>query len=244
MSDVSGVYESTRKDLCDLLRGLSDEDLDREVPATPGWTVRNIATHLTADASCVIASDFPREFFQSFGDEDAVVVLNKWTAGQLSDRAGMSLEEIFDEWDASAEIVTAMMRKEKDWPDGLPWFTDRVLITDLAVHQQDIYGALGIQKDREAPPVKIGLAGYIGTMDFRLKSADEPALRFESGEKVWTAGGDEPKTTVRASRFELFRAMSGRRNPDQIRAYDWDGDPEPFISYFYPYGVRSDALVE
>jgi uncharacterized protein (TIGR03083 family) len=244
VSDISGVYESARNDLIDLLRGLSDQELDRDVPATPGWSIRNIATHLAADATCVISSDFPRQFFDSFGDEDAVAVLNEWTAGQLRDRTGKSLDEIVEEWDRSAQAVTAMMRKEQEWPGGLPWFTDRVLTTDVAVHQQDIYGALGMEKDREAPQVKIGLAGYIGTMDFRLQGDGQPAMRFESGEKSWSAGGDDPKATVRASRWELFRAMSGRRNPDQIRAYDWEGDPEPFITYFYPYGIRADALVE
>ncbi|MCA1830380.1 MAG: maleylpyruvate isomerase family mycothiol-dependent enzyme [Actinobacteria bacterium] len=34
------------------------------------------------------------------------------------------------------------------------------------------------------------------------------------------------------------------RSPDQIRAFEWQGDPEPFLSLFYPYGLRTDALVE
>jgi hypothetical protein len=38
--------------------------------------------------------------------------------------------------------------------------------------------------------------------------------------------------------------MSGRRSPEQIAAYDWDGDAEPYIPYFYPYGARTEALVE
>jgi hypothetical protein len=38
--------------------------------------------------------------------------------------------------------------------------------------------------------------------------------------------------------------MSGRRSPDQIRAYDWNGDPEPFVDLFYIYGVRKEPLVE
>jgi hypothetical protein len=70
------------------------------------------------------------------------------------------------------------------------------------------------------------------------------AIGFEAPDKSWTAGGDEPLATLRATRFELFRAMSGRRSLDQLRSFDWDGDPEPFLTYFYPYGVREQALVE
>jgi uncharacterized protein (TIGR03083 family) len=244
MSDLAAVYDSTRRTLVDLITSLPEDRLDTEVPATKGWTIRNVVTHLCADATCVINADFPSVFFDSFGEDDAVRTLNEWTAGQLADREGLTLDELFKKWDEDAEVVASMMRGDKDWPDVMPWFADRVLLTDLAVHQQDIYGALGIERDRESPQVKIGLAGYIGTMDFRLKQAGGPTVRLEAGEKNWTAGPGEPIATVRSDRFEFFRAMSGRRNPDQIKALDWDGDPEPFIGYFYPYGVRADALVE
>jgi hypothetical protein len=49
---------------------------------------------------------------------------------------------------------------------------------------------------------------------------------------------------VSADPFELARAVNGRRSPEQIRAFDWEGDPEPFMHLFYPYGPRSEALVE
>jgi uncharacterized protein (TIGR03083 family) len=244
VSDLSAVYETARRDVSDLLKGLSSEELHREVPATSGWTIRDIAAHLAGDASCLLKADFPKEFFESFGDEAAVVKLNEWTARMVRDRADKDIPELMEEWDRSAETIVKMMRGEEPWPEELPWFADRVLVTDLAVHQQDINSALGIEKDRDAPQVKIGLTGYIATMDFRLQSANKPAVRLTTGDKEWTAGGDDPVATVTASRYELFRAMSGRRSPDQIRAYDWGGDPEPFIPYFYPYGVRAEALVE
>ena len=69
----------------------------------------------------------------------------------------------------------------------------------------------------------------------------QPAFTARS----WLTGGDEPTATVKIrSRFELFRALSGRRGLDQLRAYEWDGDPETYVHYFYPYGIRKDALVE
>jgi hypothetical protein len=91
--------------------------------------------------------------------------------------------------------------------------------------------------------VKLGTSGYIATMGFRLSSVGIPPLAFDYG-KTSVTGEGEPAATVRASRFEFFRSLSGRRSPDQIRAYDWAGDPEPYIHYFYPYGVRADALIE
>ena len=244
MAEIADIYEELRNDIAQLVAGLEPDELDKTVPATPEWTIKDIVTHLTGDATCTIAGDFPREFFESFGEPDAVAKVNAWTSRQLEARRGRSLEDLLQEWKSSSIELTAMMRGEKPWPEGNVPFADRVLLTDLAVHQQDIFGALGIERAREAAPIKIGLSGYIATMGWRLSAAGIPPLRFDVGDKSYTAGEGDAAATVHASRFELFRAMSGRRNTEQVRAYEWDGDAEPYIPYFYPYGIREKALVE
>lgn len=244
MAEVVEIYEQLRRELSELVADLEPPALELQVPATPDWSIRDVVAHLAADASYVISGDFPREFFEAFGDAEAVVVLNRWTARQVEERQDRSLEEILQEWKTSATELAGMMRGETPWPEGNVPFADRVLVTDAAVHQQDIFGALGIERARDSVPIKIALSGYIATMGWRLAPAGIPPLRFDLGDKSYTAGEGEPGATVRASRFELFRAMSGRRSPEQIAAYGWDGDPEPYITYFYPYGLREDALVE
>ena len=244
MAEIGDLYEQLRVDISELVGGLDPDIVERDAPATPGWSIRDIVAHLAADATYLLNDDFPREFFAAFGDADAVVVLNDWTSRQLSERADRSLEELLQEWKDSGSEIAAMMRGEKPWPEGNFMLADRILLTDATVHQQDIFGALGIERGRDSAALKIGLSGYIATMGWRLGTAGLPALRFDLGEKSYTAGEGEPAATVRASRFELFRAMSGRRSPEQIKAYTWDGDAEPYIDYFYPYGVRQEALVE
>lgn len=244
MADPAGVFEGSRQELSDLLRGLSPEELSTSVPATPAWTIRDIASHLAGDATSVIAGDFPREFFEAFGDDGAVVALNRWTAEHVSSRADRTLTEVLDEWESSSRTLVSMMSGDGSMPAALPPFADRVLITDLAVHQHDIYGALKIERDREAAPVRMASAGYVAMIGFRLASTDIPPLRIAAGDSERSTGEGEPGATVRASRFEIFRALSGRRSPEQIRSYDWTGDPDPYIPYFYPYGIRHDPLVE
>ena len=53
-----------------------------------------------------------------------------------------------------------------------------------------------------------------------------PALRIslEHGDRV--LGHGEPAGTLRTTSFELMRAIGGRRSPEQIKAMDWDGDPD------------------
>jgi uncharacterized protein (TIGR03083 family) len=244
MAELADIYDQLREDISELVAGLDQVDLERFVPATKGWSVRDIVAHLAADASCTIAGDFPREFFAAFGESAAVVMVNDWTSRQLEDRQGRPLEDLLQEWKVSSVDLTAMMRGEKSWPEGTVPFADRVLLTDAAVHQQDIFGALGIERARDSAAIKLGLSGYIATMGWRLAPASVPPLRFDIGDKSYVSGEGDAGATVHASRFELFRAMSGRRNADQIRAYAWDGDPESYIPYFYPYGPREDALVE
>lgn len=245
MADTATLYDENRLKLAQLVRGLSDKQLITAVPATPGWTIRDIISHLAGDVSSVASGDFPGQFFSAFGEPDAVVSLNEWTSEHVRSRSDLSLNEVLEEWEANATAVTDMMRGEKPWPEGIPPIADRILLTDLGVHQQDIYGALGIERDREGPLVKMGAAGYVAVvLGFRLPSAGLPPLRVLAGDSERVSGEGEVGATVSASRFELFRALSGRRSPEQIRAYDWDGDPEPYIPFFYPYGAREEALVE
>jgi uncharacterized protein (TIGR03083 family) len=244
MGDLADVYDRTRQDLGELVLGLAGDELDKHVPATPEWRIRDVVAHLAGVAKGAMSGDFPRDFFNTYGDELGVRRLNEWTADHLTERADRSIQEILDEWEGHTKELTSMIRGDVPMPENAPPFAERVVLTDLAAHQQDIFGALGVVKGRESAPVKIGASSYIGLMDFRLQRAGTPALRVDSGERSWTIGGEEPKTSVRASRFELFRSLSGRRSPDQIKEYEWSGEPDGFIEYFYPYGIRKDALVE
>lgn len=245
MGDLADVYESTRKELSAFVSGLSDEALGARVPATPDWTVKDIVAHLSADVVGALSGDFPREFFQAFGSPDGVRALNEWTARLVEERSDWSLQEILDEWEANSGRLRDALRDPSLWPDGTPPFVEGVFVTDLAVHQQDIYGALGMVEARDSAPVKIATGGYIVMVGLRLDTESKPSLTIEAEEKSWKAGAAEPAARVRVpTRFELFRALSGRRSPEQIRSYDWDGDASSYTDYFYPYGIREDALNE
>jgi hypothetical protein len=41
---------------------------------------------------------------------------------------------------------------------------------------------------------------------------------------------------LRTTSFELMRAIGGRRSVDQIKALDWDGDPDVWISSLALFG--------
>jgi hypothetical protein len=68
------------------------------------------------------------------------------------------------------------------------------------------------------------------------------AIVTEDGEKT---SSDEPaEATLRISKFELTRAGSGRRSPNQMRSYDWSSDPEPYVKLMPSFGPRDTDLIE
>ena len=244
MAELDEIYEITRKELANFVSSLPQEDLGRSVPATPSWSIHDVIAHHAGVVEAVAAGDFPREFFVAIGSEQGVTVLNDWTDRQVRDRRDRPLQELLDGWEKATAAIAPMLRGDVPWPGDVLPFAGYVLVTDLAVHQQDIYGAMGLVKDRNETPIGIGFGVYRAGVDLRLKAAGGPALRLVTEHKDVVVGDGEPVATARGSRYELFRALSGRRSPDQIREYDWDGDPEPFLELFYPYGLREEALVE
>jgi predicted ATP-grasp superfamily ATP-dependent carboligase len=69
-----------------------------------------------------------------------------------------------------------------------------------------------------------------------------PSLRLSDGHKDWVLGSGPPAVTVTADRYELFRAITGRRSASAIRAYDWSGDPTPYLPIIAPYPLPADQV--
>ena len=245
MPDLAGAYHDARAMMIDLARGAAEHAQETYVPACPDWTIRDLIAHVTSIASQLSSGGVPPDLnLVMFWDDEMSERRETFIDESLDSRSGRSLEDLIAEWDATAPIVESMLRGETPFPQESPPVADWVLVTDVGQHLQDLAGALGITDTREALATGLSLRSYVEAM--RIRSAHEklPAFRIRAGSREWIIGEGEPIATVTGDSFELARAAAGRRNPDQIRAYDWEGDPEPFIALFYPYGLREDALVE
>ena len=65
-----------------------------------------------------------------------------------------------------------------------------------------------------------------------------------AGAGTTTCGDSPPTATLRITRFEFTRAVTGRRSPEQIAAYEWDGEARPDLLVVTPFTPRLAALVE
>jgi hypothetical protein len=79
----------------------------------------------------------------------------------------------------------------------------------------------------------------------KLQDEGAGSIRFDLGGDVLVAGDGEPASTLTTTRFELFRAVTGRRSDAQLRGYRWD--PEPRVEYLILNPIfrpRATDLVE
>ncbi|HEX9775011.1 MAG TPA: maleylpyruvate isomerase family mycothiol-dependent enzyme [Actinomycetota bacterium] len=243
MPDLATAYADTRRSMIDLAR---DADLTARVPACPDWNVKQLIAHVTSVAGSLAGGQIPPDFdpVGSMIDEERAVIREAHIAKTLAQREHLPIEEIVKEWEESGLVVDAMIRGERPFPDGSPPFPEWIVMTDAAIHHHDLRGAIGVPGDRDSLATGLALRSYVEAMRFRSAAEGRPAFTLIAGPRSWVIGNGDPVATLTADPFELSRTVSGRRSPEQIRAYDWDGDPGPVLDLFYPYGPRADELVE
>ena len=134
MADLDEVYDVTRKELSNFVSSLPEQDLKRPVPATPGWSIRDVISHHSGVVENVAAGDFPRDFFFAIGSEQGIAALNEWTGRQISDRPDRSLQDMLDAWENGTAAIMPMFRGQAPWPGDVLPFAGHVLMTDLSGH--------------------------------------------------------------------------------------------------------------
>ena len=104
---------------------------------------------------------------------------------------------------------------------AVPTSVSGQLIADAVTHEHDLRHALGRPGARDSDALTIGVTWVVGVLGGLYDGAGEPALRVESESIAMTAGTGAVGATVRASTFELGRAIVGRRTIAEVAAYEW-----------------------
>ena len=224
MTDYAQTYGALRRRVTELARDAGDEGLDRMAPAAPEWRVRDVVAHL-----CGVAADV------NAGNLDGVTT-DAWTARQVDTRRGSSTRELLEEWEAEAAKLEPLMSSMPDVAVGQMLF-------DAATHEHDVRGGLDRPGARDSDAMAVAFDWGAPGLAMTAEPADV-TLRVETDAGTTTAGSGARQVAVRVEWFELFRAMTGRRSADQIRAFDWDGEPSPELLVFPIFTPRETPLVE
>jgi uncharacterized protein (TIGR03083 family) len=221
MGDYGDAYRASRARLTALANQLDAAALEKTVPTCPEWRIKDVYAHLIGLVADVTAGNLDG------AGSDA------WTQKQVDDRADRTGPELIAEWDANGPGMETLL-------DGVPPQIGAQIVGDLATHEADIWGAIGRPEARDSDGVALGFQRYALALGDRIKEAGLPALRIND----LVVGDGEPAASVSAGPFELFRALTGRRSSDQVRAFTWDGDPEPYVAIFSAYGNPSAPVIE
>ena len=219
MPDYAQTYRDTRRRVIGLVRDLDRDQLEMLAPATPEWRVRDVVAHLTGVCADITAGNLEG------------VATDAWTGKQVDDRRDVPFEQVLREWEEKGTAVEAAV------PD-FPEVALGQMIADTATHEHDIRGALDAPGARDSEAVDIAARWGAQVLD-----GSQP-LRLETDAGRLMVGDGAPVATVEASRFELLRAMTGRRSVDQMLAFGWEGAPCPERLLLAIFTPRADALVE
>jgi hypothetical protein len=218
---IAPAYAGGRARIRALVAGLDDARANAIVPACPQWRVRDVVAHVTG----ICALDG--------------VATDAWTDRQVSARRNTELADVVAEWDDTGPQVEALI-------PSVPAAATRQLVADLVTHEHDVRGALSAPGARDSDAVAVGMEFVAPNFLAAAAARDLRPLRLRSGEAEWATEGARPEAILSADRFELVRALTGRRSRAQLRALSWDRDPEPYLEAFNwgPFTVAAADVLE
>jgi uncharacterized protein (TIGR03083 family) len=210
--DAGSLYAAGRVSITELVADLAPAELECPVPATPGWTVKDLVGHLAGVAADVTAGQL-----EGAGTPP-------WTARQVEDRRPRPMGEVLAEWSSLGPGLETMMS------GASPAVANR-LVCDVACHEHDLRGALKRPGGRDSDTVDQALQAGVGALDRRLRDGGCRGLRLRAAETEWFVGPDQPGVSLTAEPFVLFRLLFGRRSRAQMAALQWTGDPGPYLDH-------------
>ncbi len=166
------------------------------MPATPAWSVRDAVAHVVG-----IAGDLNAQRFD-------VTDPDEWTARQVHERQQATLDDLDVEWQREAEIFEVGLRL-------MGYDVGSHFVGDLLHHASDIHHALGLARIDDHEALVVGLDFYLRSCHGNLVAQDVGGLVVEtsdSPQQRWTLGTGSEVAALKASRYQLFRALGGRRS--------------------------------
>jgi hypothetical protein len=238
--DYESAYRDLRVRVTDLLRSAEPAALDAVAPATPEWRVRDVAAHLAGVCDDAVHGNMGGvvahgELLVTVNDPEGV---NNWTDAQVTKRADWPIDQVLDNWAEHALQVEASMNALHP--------AIGQMVADAVTHEHDIRGGLGTPDARDSAAMVIAVDWALRLLSKRLTSEGLGTLRIEHEGGLVELGAGEPVTQLGTTRFEIARAVTGRRSMAQIHKMSWDGPLDPSVLVLAPELLppRTTDLVE
>jgi hypothetical protein len=274
LQPTAEAYAETRAAFLAFAREFPENLWDASVPATPKWTARQLIAHLVGALEDFNESHFPTPETFAHWTADQVErrrtfpiesILSDWDAV-----AGAIMPKIEAGQIVPRPLIndTAVHEQDLRGLAGMPGGREGVgyrfaLNTALTYVSTKITEAGLPALDILAEPHQT--SDSLTQPDAPLRS--DPALHERPDQRPSTLkpdktrenltldapgthgwkrrlGDREPTLTVKVDPFELHRALFGRRSRDQMRAFAWSGDPEPYMAIIPVFGPTETDILE
>jgi uncharacterized protein (TIGR03083 family) len=216
--DIARLYRQAQESFVALAAELSDEDWARPSPCTPGWTARDVLSHVAGATLDIVA-----------GNLDGAAT-PPWTAAQVDRWRDTPVAELLERWNDAVDPASV----------GLASIGEARPAFDCQAHEHDVRHAVGRPGNRDGELVTVGL-------DALTSGEFARALRFElaDGDSLECAGAGEPLIAVGLTRFELLRSRLGRRSARQVAAWRWtEPAPDEVVRNWFVFGPAVRDIVE
>ena len=192
MTDWARLYRECNAEAIAVVESLGAEQLGQKVPATPEWTVLQLATHLAGEASDAVTGRM----------DGAPAPI--WTARHVAEREGRTAAELTAEMRSTeAGVIEVVAGNERP-----------ALVWDRSVHLADLYEALGLGR----PAEELWLPLYEAVGPWRLAGLPVEAPPYELVRAVFSR---RSRSQLRAANPELTDeqiasiGVFGTRDDDQ-----------------------------
>ena len=214
---LSQLYEKTQVRVVSLVVELDEQQVVAPVPACPGWRVRDVVAHLTAVGEDVLEG----RLTGPPSDEQ--------TAAQVARFTDRPLSEVLSRWRELTPQFGEAIDAFGVWP----------AVLDVATHEHDIRGAVGVPGSRDVDVVRLGADRLLTWM------RPPVPLRVEVEDDAYDLGPEgEAAIVLRTGRFEALRWRMGRRSRAQLAGLDWSGDPAPVLDHLVVFGPSPADIAE
>jgi uncharacterized protein (TIGR03083 family) len=221
------LYAKARESVSELVRSLNESQLATDVPTCPGWTVRDVVSHLAG-----VATDAVNGVSGDVFDAD-------WTAQHIKQREGVATNVVLREWERSSSQFEMLLSKDSS---TLP-----AAIMDVMAHEHDIRGAIDRPGNRDDRTLRLAANLLTNRWNGNIESAVLPPLVVgDRSDRVGGASaGQDDVASYQTSAFEMFRASFGRRSVAQMeRRFSGVADPQPYIDLLYIFGPAETDIIE
>jgi hypothetical protein len=228
MSTVGSSTSGLRRRPVATGRWLDGEALEITVPATPAWSVADAVAHVVG-----IAHDLNAQRFD-------VTDPDEWTARQVRGRCDATIDDLEVAWEHEAPRFEEGLRL-------MGYEVGSHFVGDLLHHAADIHHAVGLERPDDEEAMAVSLDFYPDPCHQVLAAHDRGSLGVRATDpprERWTLGAGREVATLAATRYELFRALGGRRSQHQLRAMTWTGDVDAIARMLTSYPPPIHDLIE